>query len=150
MQHKKLLSLAVSSALGLTASLMVTGVAVAQEDQDENAEDLLEEVIVTGSRIPRADVDSASPVTVVDRTFMEVTGLTDIGDLLQSMPSMSGSPIGTTTNNGGNGGVFVDLRGMGVNRTLTLGEVDPSSPGTHGRRDVAILFRHAARRRPTF
>jgi outer membrane receptor protein involved in Fe transport len=99
---------------------MLTGYAVAQEDQDENAEDLLEEVIVTGSRIPRADVDSASPVTVVDRTFMEVTGLTDIGDLLQSMPSMSGSPIGTTTNNGGNGGVFVDLRGMGVNRTLTL------------------------------
>jgi outer membrane receptor protein involved in Fe transport len=51
---------------------------------------------------------------------MEISGLTDVGQLLQSMPSMSGSPIGTTTNNGGNGGVFVDLRGMGVNRTLTL------------------------------
>jgi len=120
MQHKKLLSLAVSSALGLTASLMVTGVAVAQEDQDENAEDLLEEVIVTGSRIKRADIDSASPVTVIDRAQMEITGLTDVGDMLQSMPSMSGSPIGTTTNNGGNGAVLVDLRGMGTDRTLTL------------------------------
>jgi Na+/H+ antiporter NhaA len=55
MQHKKLLSLAVTSALGLTASLMATGVAVAQEDQDENAEDMLEEVIVTGSRIATVD-----------------------------------------------------------------------------------------------
>ncbi len=35
MQHKKLLSLAVSSALGLTSSFMATGVAVAQDDQDE-------------------------------------------------------------------------------------------------------------------
>ncbi len=66
MQHKKLLSLAVSSALGLTASLMATGVAVAQEDQDENAEDLLEEVIVTGSRIATVDgFGRTSPVTVV-------------------------------------------------------------------------------------
>jgi iron complex outermembrane receptor protein len=38
------------------------------------------------------------------------------------MPSMSGSPVGTTTNNGntGTGIVQVDLRGMGTDRTLTL------------------------------
>jgi len=33
---------------------------------------------------------------------------------------MSGSPIGTTTNNGGNGSVQIDLRGLGTARTLTL------------------------------
>ena len=33
---------------------------------------------------------------------------------------MSGSPIGTTTNNGGNGSVLIDLRGLGSARTLTL------------------------------
>ncbi len=33
---------------------------------------------------------------------------------------MSGSPIGTTTNNGGDGSVQIDLRGMGVDRTVTL------------------------------
>ncbi len=120
MQHKKLLSLAVSSALGLTASLIPTGVAVAQDDQDENQEDLLEEVIVTGSRIARANIDSASPVTILSRDDIVATGLTDVGNLLQRMPSMSGSPIGTTTNNGGSGVVLINLRGMGVNRTLTL------------------------------
>jgi outer membrane receptor protein involved in Fe transport len=33
---------------------------------------------------------------------------------------MSGSPIGTTTNNGGNGSVQINLRGLGAVRTLTL------------------------------
>lgn len=80
----------------------------------------LDTVEVTGSRIPRAQLESASPVTVIERDEIIATGITDVGDLLQRLPSMSGSPIGTTTNNGGNGSVQVDLRGMGVNRTLTL------------------------------
>ena len=86
--------------------------------QDEGA--ALEEIIVTGSRIKRADLDSASPVTVLDRDDILAAGITDVGNLVQRMPSMSGSPIGTTTNNGGNGSVQIDLRGMGVDRTLTL------------------------------
>jgi outer membrane receptor protein involved in Fe transport len=57
---------------------------------------------------------------VLAREDIEAQGLTDVGNLLQRMPSMSGSPIGTTTNNGGNGAVLVDLRGMGTNRTVTL------------------------------
>ena len=51
---------------------------------------------------------------------MLVTGITDVGDLIQRLPSMSGSPIGTTTNNGGNGSVTIDLRGIGAGRTLNL------------------------------
>jgi outer membrane receptor protein involved in Fe transport len=85
--------------------------------EDEN---IVEEIIVTGSRIRRADVDSPSPVTVITRQEIENKGITDVGYLLQRMPSMSGSPIGTTTNNGGNGSVQVDLRGLGPIRTLTL------------------------------
>ena len=87
--------------------------------QDEVPEEL-EEITVTGSRIPRADLASASPVSVIDREDIVITGITDVGDVIQRMPSMSGSPIGTTTNNGGNGSVQIDLRGMGVDRTVTL------------------------------
>ncbi len=94
-----------------------TNLAIAQ-DGDEEA--TVEEIVVTGSRIKRADLDSASPVTVLDREDILAAGITDVGNLIQRMPSMSGSPIGTTTNNGGNGSVQVDLRGMGVDRTLTL------------------------------
>ena len=117
------LKLAIQLALGVsTGALALTAPNVFAQDADADAEDdmVIEEVIITGSRIKRADIDSASPVTVIDRSSMEITGLTDVGDLLQSMPSMSGSPIGTTTNNGGNGAVLIDLRGMGTDRTLTL------------------------------
>lgn len=112
--RKSAIALAVGS-VGVLASGL-SGVAQAQQ----GGANALEEVIVTGSRIRRADLDSASPVTVVSREALLQTGLTDIGDLIQSLPSMSGSPIGTTTNNGGNGSVQIDLRGLGVNRTLTL------------------------------
>ncbi|WP_167854875.1 TonB-dependent receptor domain-containing protein [Mangrovimicrobium sediminis] len=100
--------------MGLSAVAFAPQMAFAQEPEQ------VEEVIVTGSRIARPDLESASPVSVVTREEIKVTGLTDVGDLIQSMPSMSGSPIGTTTNNGGNGSVQIDLRGMGPNRTLTL------------------------------
>ena len=81
---------------------------------------VVDEIVVTGSRIRRADLESASPVTVIQRDDIVLTGLTDVGSFIQRMPSMSGSPIGTTTNNGGNGSVLIDLRGLGTDRTLTL------------------------------
>jgi len=117
------LQTAIHLALGLSVGALAASyapLAVAQDADEQEAEGTIEEVIVTGSRIRRADIDSASPVTVLDRDEIEASGLTDVGNLLQRMPSMSGSPIGTTTNNGGNGSVLVDLRGMGVNRTVTL------------------------------
>ncbi len=110
---------AVRFALGLSAGTLALGASPSALAQDDAAE-AIEEITVTGSRIKRADLDSASPVTVIDRDVFLSLGITDVGLLLQRMPSMSGSPIGTTTNNGGNGRVEIDLRGMGVDRTLTL------------------------------
>jgi outer membrane receptor protein involved in Fe transport len=102
--------------LGAASSALLASYAPVTAAQDAE----VGEVIVTGSRIPRPDLESASPVTVLSQETIETSGVTDIGDLLQSIPSMSGSPIGTTTNNGGNGSVLIDLRGMGVDRTVTL------------------------------
>lgn len=113
---------AVRLGLGMGAGALAVGFspgAMAQTAGDQ-ADEIIEEIITTGSRIKRADLDSASPITVIKREDILARGLTDVGNLLQRMPSMSGSPIGTTTNNGGNGSVLVDLRGMGTDRTLTL------------------------------
>ncbi len=115
------LQTAVRLSLGMGAGALAVGFAPGALAQDaSSADEPLEEIITTGSRIKRADLDSASPVTVIDREVLLAQGITDVGNLLQRMPSMSGSPIGTTTNNGGNGSVQIDLRGMGVDRTLTL------------------------------
>ena len=108
--HAVQMALIAASAAG--ASLYAGGV-YAEETE-------LEQVVVTGSRIARPDLEAASPVTVVDRDSIVASGISDIGDLVQRTPSMSGSPIGTTTNNGGDGSVQIDLRGMGVDRTVTL------------------------------
>ena len=111
---------AVRLGLGIGASALALGAAPGVMAQDADADAPLEEIITTGSRIKRADLDSASPVTVLNRSDLLASGVTDVGMLLKRMPSMSGFAIGTTTNNGGNGAVEVNLRGMGVDRTLTL------------------------------
>jgi outer membrane receptor protein involved in Fe transport len=114
---------AVRLALGVGAGAVAAGFAPGAMAQDQAAVDeQLEEVVVTGSRIKRADLASASPVTVLDRADILSQGVTDVGNLIQRMPSMSGTPLGTTTNNGNNttGTVQIDLRGMGPARTVSL------------------------------
>ncbi len=108
-------------ALGLSAGALAMTAAPGALAQD-GAEEQLEEITVTGTRIRRADLDSASPVTVLDREAILAQGITDVGNLIQRMPSMSGTPLGTTTNNGNTeeGTVQIDLRGMGTSRTVTL------------------------------
>lgn len=116
-RNNTFLSASIRAALGITATIAV---ALPQTVLAQDDEAGLEEVLVTGSRIKQADLDNANPVTVVSREELQLTGMTDVGDLIQRLPSMSGSPIGTTTNNGGNGSVTIDLRGMGAGRTLNL------------------------------
>ena len=115
MSKRRPVSVAVATALGVASAAGMLTETVYAED-----ENIVEEIIVTGSRIKRADLEGSSPVTVITRQEIENKGITDVGYLLQRMPSMSGSPIGTTTNNGGNGSVQIDLRGLGSIRTLTL------------------------------
>ncbi|HEY1077028.1 MAG TPA: hypothetical protein VGE51_10110 [Fontimonas sp.] len=47
----------------------------------------LDTIEVTGSRIRRSDFETAQPVTVVTREDIARTGLSNVGDLLQELPS---------------------------------------------------------------
>ncbi len=90
-------------------------------------EEYVEEIVVTGSRIPRKELTTAAPVTVVDRAQIEKTGKTSIGEILQNLPEQSNA-TNTQVNNGGSGATRVNLRGLGTARTLVL---------LNGRRHVA-------------
>jgi iron complex outermembrane recepter protein len=80
----------------------------------------LEEVVVTGSRIARADYDAASPVITLDQDLFKMSGEAQLETVLNSMPQLVPS-ITTTSNNPSNGGqANVDLRGLGTVRTLVL------------------------------
>ena len=83
----------------------------------------VEELIVTGSRIKRADITGVGPATVISQEQIERTGLTNVEALLQRLPASAGN-AGNQTNaywtGNGYGTAQVNLRGLGINRTLTL------------------------------
>ncbi|MCL1063956.1 TonB-dependent receptor [Shewanella benthica] len=114
----------ISGAVATTA--MMAPAAFAAEEEAK-----VERISVTGSRIKRTDLETASPMTTITAEQMAVQGIQDVGQFLQNSAVMSGSPAMTTTNNGGNGGTFVELRGLGSSRTLVL---------VNGRRPVSSDF----------
>jgi len=117
------IALAVSSATLLSGGFAST--AYAQE------EDNLEEVVVTGSRIKRADYISNSPVTSVDSEQFEITGTVNTESLLNTLPQVVPG-LDRTSNNPGNGTASVDLRGLGTSRTLVLVNGRRASPTNQG------------------
>jgi len=102
---------------------------------EEDAAEKVERIEVTGSRIKRADLEGANPVTVLDKVDIERFGLTSIGDVLQNLPA-AGSAINTNSNNGGDGTTTLNIRGLGSNRTLVLVDGKRWAPGLGGSVDL--------------
>ncbi|WP_448673796.1 TonB-dependent receptor domain-containing protein [Pseudoxanthomonas mexicana] len=101
------------------ASAAGTGLAFAQESTNEAK--TLDTIQVTGSRIKRADLETSSPVFSIDRQTIEASGAATVGEFLQRSPAISGAATNPQVNNGGGAGAAtVDLRGLGVNRSLVL------------------------------
>jgi len=94
-----------------------------------------EMILVTGSRIARASLDAAVPITTLTAEELTNNGQISIGDRLALLPQFR--PTFTTQNAGrfiGTAGLSVlDLRGQGTARTLVLQNGlrhVSSSPGT--------------------
>ena len=105
--------------LALSTALVIPGGAFAQAPDDGDAM-VLEEVVVTGSRIKRSDTSSISPITVLSDADLAVSGNLTLENFIQDMPSVNGGDFGAGVNNGNPGIASVSLRGLGPNRTLTL------------------------------
>ncbi|ABM00044.1 TonB-dependent siderophore receptor [Shewanella amazonensis] len=102
--------------LATSASAVVSSQAFAEEAQAKD----VERIAVTGSRIQRQDMETASPVTVISADAIRAEGFTSVDQMLQAQTSMAGAAVGSSTNNGADGVAQVDLRGMGAERTLVL------------------------------
>ncbi|BDM65355.1 TonB-dependent receptor [Shewanella sp. NFH-SH190041] len=100
----------------------VTHTASAANTMDSTVDNgqAMERIAVTGSRISRQSMETASPVTVIDADTIRAEGYQSVDEVLQAQPAMAGMAVGATTNNGADGIAQVDLRGMGANRTLVL------------------------------
>src|SRR5690606_12551580 len=83
----------------------------------------LDRIEVTGSRIPRAEIENEQPIITISRAQIEEQGFSSVADILQNLTS-SGSPAISRSmalsSDEDVGGYYVDLRNLGANRTLVL------------------------------
>jgi len=63
-----------------------------------SSDQVLEEIIVTGTRLP---INASAPVTVLTHLDIRRGGANSIGDVLQSLPMNTGSPLNTNVNGAG-------------------------------------------------
>ncbi|PHZ84335.1 TonB-dependent receptor domain-containing protein [Paremcibacter congregatus] len=102
------------------ASTLTFGIQTASAAEEAAAEEVtFEEVVVTGSRIVRKDIQSVSPLAVTDAQEIKYSGHTRLEDMMNSMPQLEASQTGLLAN-GATGTASLDLRGLGSQRTLVL------------------------------
>ncbi len=102
--------------IGGIAALAFAAPALAQ-DAPQDAE--LDEVVVTGSRIPQTNLVTTSPVTQVTGEDIDVAGVTRVEDLVNQLPQAFAAQ-NSTVSNGASGTATVALRNLGSSRTLVL------------------------------
>jgi outer membrane receptor protein involved in Fe transport len=108
--------------LSVSAIALSAAVSQAQAQQAANASSV-ESVVVTGSRLVTNGAEAPTPVTVVSTEQLQVAAPRNIVDGLLQLPVFKGSvsvanqSTGTTSSNGAD---YLNLRGLGVQRTLVL------------------------------
>lgn len=92
--------------------------AIAQESE-QMEDQVIEEVIVTGSRIKRIGLVSTSPIISLDAEELALQQEPEVERILRDLP-ITIPADGQNVNNGTNGVATTDLRGLGHERNLVL------------------------------
>ncbi|HXN09916.1 MAG TPA: TonB-dependent receptor plug domain-containing protein, partial [Steroidobacteraceae bacterium] len=115
------------SALLLAAACAAAAFSLPVRAQDAAAsEPVLQEVVITGSRIPvPANISSTSPIQSVTSEDISLTGQADVSNTINNLPQNiinAGTDFGNSTNplSAENGVTTADLRGLGAQRTMVL------------------------------
>ncbi|MCL1043458.1 MULTISPECIES: TonB-dependent receptor plug domain-containing protein [Shewanella] len=148
MQPNSILAKAVRFALisgAATAAMSAPAVYAADEDS-------VERIQVTGSRIKRTDMETATPVTVMSAEDMAKQGFTNVQDALESLTSTTSAMTTQSVHGFTPAASSISLRGAGANRTLTLingkrlNQYPKPSGGTDNFVDTANLPMEAVQR----
>lgn len=126
--------------IGAGAAAMPMFAVSAHAQEATQSSDDTTEIVVTGSRIARPDLDAPSPVTTVGAEQFDLTGTVTVETLLNDLPQLIPGNTKVSNNQGGEDFSTLDLRGLGPSRTLILvdGErVPPSS--TTGVVDIGTI-----------
>jgi iron complex outermembrane recepter protein len=123
-----------------TATQRSKPAAGSETSADEAAADA---IVVTGTRIERAGFSAPTPVTVVGSEMLVQRAPSVLIDAIKLLPAARNTSTPGTAGNaisGAGGGSFINLRGLGPNRTLVLLNGQRTVPTTNiGTVDLAIL-----------
>jgi len=110
-------------AVALAIASMMPSTVLAQESERSSDDQLIEEVVVTGSYLSRLrQSDLPSPTSVLDAGYISDIGAGNVGDIVQNLTINAGSQNNPDafTQNGTVGTSNFNLRGLGVASTLVL------------------------------
>jgi len=122
---RTMLKLGVASlALLMPAAVLAQAAPATTAQAAPEAEAESEVITVTGSRISRTGYDSPIPVSVIGEAELKAEPQANIGDYVNTLPSVRGSQSSSTNSgslsNGQAGIASVNLRSLGSARTLVL------------------------------
>ena len=111
------------AAMLLGATCAAFSAPVYSQTGDGDEDEVIERIVVTGSRIARKELVAVSPINIVDEVAIEITGATNVATFLNELPA-AGVPgsVDTATNFrvSTTGLNTIDLRNLGTARTLIL------------------------------
>lgn len=110
-------------AWSIQLTLMGVAASAAAQTPASSSVQQLDAVQVTGSRIPRAQVEGPAPITVINAEQIRSSGFTTVPDVLRAMTQNGGETQSQQSSGGADfspGAQQVDLRGLGPNHTLVL------------------------------
>ncbi|PZO08681.1 MAG: TonB-dependent receptor [Lysobacteraceae bacterium] len=121
------------------ASTFAAVPAFAQETEDSAA--TLDTIEVTGSRIKRADVEGALPITVINRAQIDASGEVSVADYLRGTTFNSFGSIRPQSGSSAQATAGISLRGLGSGRTLVLidGRRAPVAAATGSFQDINAI-----------
>jgi outer membrane receptor protein involved in Fe transport len=107
-------------------ALLTAALVIAPNHRALAQDELLEEITVTGSRIPRRDFTANAPVTTVDEAIFDETGSIGVETILNQLPQFTPAVTQFATYDVENtarntvGASTISLRGLGPNRNVVL------------------------------
>lgn len=133
--------LCLAAAVSLAGFPGAAGASAAEPPENEQ----LEYVTVTGTRLRTQLSEGAYPLTIVDLDELTDSGRQSLGNFLQELTFVTGSPMNTSTSMRGAGGGLsrgvstIELRGLGPERTLVLLNGRRFVPGGNGASGVVDI-----------
>ncbi|WP_293375914.1 TonB-dependent receptor [Phenylobacterium sp. SCN 70-31] len=105
---------------GASAMALMLGFGPAAVAQSSGGEGEVAEVVVTGSRIARADYTAESPIVSLTAEAVELAGPQTLEATFNQMPQFSATNANSSSSPARQGRNNANLRGLGIQRTLIL------------------------------